>query len=63
MAYTPNADADDTLPPENPFVLLIARRLGLMPQIDDMPAETAKDDVLGLAQATTSPGCRLETAR
>ncbi|MGP4086263.1 isochorismatase family protein [Streptomyces sp. KR55] len=56
MSYTPNNGPYDTLSPENAVLLLIDHQIGLMQLIDDMPPETAKNNVLGLARAAKTLG-------
>lgn len=56
MPYTPNAGPYDSLTPDNAIVLLIDHQIGLMQLIDDMPPETAKNNVVGLARAAKTLG-------
>ncbi|GGX90769.1 isochorismatase family protein [Streptomyces fructofermentans] len=56
MPHAPNAGPHDTLTPENAVVLLIDHQLGLMQLIDDMPPETARNNVLGLARTARTLG-------
>ncbi|MCG8970293.1 isochorismatase family protein [Streptomyces sp. CL12-4] len=56
MPRTPNAGPHDTLTPENAVVLLIDHQVGLLQLVDDMPPESVKSNVLGLARAAKTLG-------